>query len=116
MQAHWEEAASLPQEQVGLAVRLENVLGGRAEGLLGLVPAVRAVLSSSGSCPARELIWGRAGVCNTETGRGVLEGVLPVSRNNRGSSGRCRDRAEGTAGGANARPSVPLGPRGSCGG
>lgn len=28
MQAHWEEAASLPQEQVGLAVRPEMLLEG----------------------------------------------------------------------------------------
>lgn len=36
MQAHWEEAASLPQEQVGVAVWPENVPGGCAGRLLGL--------------------------------------------------------------------------------
>lgn len=42
MQAHWEEAASLPQEQVGSATRPENAVpGGCGVGLLGLGQAVR---------------------------------------------------------------------------
>lgn len=54
MQAHWEEAASLPQEQVGFTVWSENVPGGCAVGLLGLGQAVKGrVLYLLGSCPVR---------------------------------------------------------------
>lgn len=54
IEAHWEEAASLPQEQVGLAWCPENAVPRRcAVGLLGLRQAVRGrVLSSWGTWPA----------------------------------------------------------------
>ena len=57
MQAHWEEAASLPQEQVGFTIWLENVVpGGCAVGLLRLGQVVRGrVLSLLGSRLARAI-------------------------------------------------------------